>query len=142
MTAPMLRNTRRHEIAEEHRREREAKGGHVRQDTGNPNLPILVKETDKDSIMTFTGREHFVQDESIAAIACLLRHAGEFRFATDSPDYAAWTLMRLMRSRDFVWAAERADDWRKPWPGFTGTRYEAKAKRAGRVPCYLIFKRR
>ena len=29
-----------------------------------------------------------------------------------------------------------------PWPGFTSTRYEAKAMREGRVPCYLIFRRR
>ena len=50
--------------------------------------------------------------------------------------------MRLMRSPDFIWTAERADDWRLPWPGFTSTRYEAKAKREGRVPCYLIFKRK
>jgi tRNA (guanine-N7-)-methyltransferase len=82
-----------------------------------------------------------VQDESIALIARILRPGGEFRFATDIPDYAAWTLLRLQRSPDFAWTAERADDWRKPWPGFAGTRYEAKAKREGRVPCYLIFSR-
>jgi len=50
--------------------------------------------------------------------------------------------MRLTRSPDFTWTAEQADDWRQPWPGFAGTRYEAKAKREGRVPCYLIFKRK
>jgi tRNA (guanine-N7-)-methyltransferase len=87
-------------------------------------------------------KRRFVQDDSIRAIARLLRLGGEFRFATDIPDYAAWTLARLLRSPDFVWTAERADDWRLPWPGFSGTRYEAKAKRAGRVPCYLIFRRR
>ena len=54
---------------------------------------------------------------------------------------SAWTLARLLRSPEFAWTAERADDWRLPWPGFTGTRYEAKAKREGRVPCYLIFRR-
>jgi tRNA (guanine-N7-)-methyltransferase len=37
--------------------------------------------------------------------------------------------------------AERAADWREPWEGFGGTRYEAKAKREGRAPCYLRFKR-
>jgi tRNA (guanine-N7-)-methyltransferase len=47
----------------------------------------------------------------------------------------------LIRSRDFAWTAERADDWRQAWPGFSGTRYEAKAKREGRTPCYLIFRR-
>src|SRR5215467_4855369 len=31
-----------------------------------------------------------------------------------------------------------AEDWRKPWAGFGGTRDEAKAKREGRVPYYLL----
>ena len=87
-------------------------------------------------------KRRFVQDKSIAAIARAMRPDGEFRFASDIPDYVAWTLARLMRSPDFIWAAERADDWRLPWQGFTSTRYEAKAKREGRVPCYLIFRRR
>jgi tRNA (guanine-N7-)-methyltransferase len=87
-------------------------------------------------------KRRFVQDESLNAIARILRPDGEFRFATDIPDYAAWTLQRALRSPDFVWTAEKADDWRTPWPGFGGTRYEAKAKREGRVPAYFIFRRR
>jgi len=87
-------------------------------------------------------KRRFVQDERVAEIARILRPAGEFRFASDIPDYVAWTLTRLLRSPDFIWTAERADDWRKPWPDFTGTRYEAKAKREGRVPCYVTFKRK
>ena len=51
-------------------------------------------------------------------LARVLRPGGVFRFATDIPDYAAWTLERLARAPDFVWTAERADDWRHPWPGF------------------------
>jgi tRNA (guanine-N7-)-methyltransferase len=61
---------------------------------------------------------------------------------TDWPDYAAWTLRHVAHVPDFEWTAGCADDWRLPWPGFTATRYEAKAKREGRVPCYLIFRRR
>jgi tRNA (guanine-N7-)-methyltransferase len=86
-------------------------------------------------------KRRFVQDATLAEIARVLRPDGEFRFASDWPDYAAWTLRHLMRSRDFEWTAERADDWRQPWQGFTTTRYEAKAKREGRAPCYLIFRR-
>jgi tRNA (guanine-N7-)-methyltransferase len=86
-------------------------------------------------------KRRFIQAASIAEIARVLKPGGEFRFATDIADYAAWTLMRVLRSPDFAWTAERADDWRLRWPGFTGTRYEAKAKREGRVPCYLIFRR-
>ncbi len=87
-------------------------------------------------------KRRFVQDRSVAAIARVLKPGGEFRFASDIPDYAAWTLQRLLRSPDFQWTAERADDWRKPWPDFVRTRYEAKAVREGRTPCYLAFLRR
>ena len=87
-------------------------------------------------------KRRFVQDRSVAEIARVLRPGGEFRFASDIPDYAAWTLAHVLRSPAFTWTAERADDWRQPWPGFVRTRYEAKAKREGRVPCYLIFRKR
>jgi tRNA (guanine-N7-)-methyltransferase len=86
-------------------------------------------------------KRRFVQPGSLAEIARVLKPGGEFRFVTDWPDYAAWTLRLLARASGFEWTAERADDWRLPWPGFTSTRYEAKAKREGRVPCYLIFRR-
>ena len=35
-----------------------------------------------------------------------------------------------------------ARDWSEPWPGWTRTRYEAKAVAAGRAPSYLTFARR
>lgn len=86
-------------------------------------------------------KRRFVQNRTVAMLARVLRPGGLFRFATDVADYAAWTLERLMGAPDFVWTAERADDWRKPWPGFRGTRYEAKAMRDGGTPCYLEFRR-
>jgi tRNA (guanine-N7-)-methyltransferase len=86
-------------------------------------------------------KRRFIQDDNLERLARLLRPGGELRFATDIADYATHTLARVLRSRDFVWTAERAGDWREPWPGFSGTRYEAKAKRAGRVPVYFIFRR-
>jgi tRNA (guanine-N7-)-methyltransferase len=86
-------------------------------------------------------KRRFVQQQTIAAMARILRPGGEFRFVSDIPDYAAWTLARLLRSPDFAWTAECAHDWRRPWPGFVATRYEAKAAREGRVPCYLVFRR-
>ena len=87
-------------------------------------------------------KRRFVQDQSLKEIVRVLRPGGEFRFATDIPDYAAWTLERVLRSPDLIWTAEKADDWRKPWPGFEGTRYEAKAMREGRVPAYFIFRKK
>ena len=86
-------------------------------------------------------KRRFVSDANVAALARIMTRGGEFRFATDWANYAEWTLQRLLRSRDFTWTAERADDWRRPWPEFGGTRYEEKAMREGRAPIYLTFRR-
>ena len=86
-------------------------------------------------------KRRFISDAAVAQMARVLKPGGAFRFATDCAGYAAWTLLHLLRSATFVWTAERAQDWLQPWPGFAGTRYEAKAKRAGRQPCYLVFLR-
>lgn len=86
-------------------------------------------------------KRRFVSENSVARLARVLAHGGLFRFATDIDHYAEWTLLHLLRSKDFEWTAERAEDWRRPWPGFGGTRYEAKAIREGRTPCYLVFRR-
>ncbi len=87
-------------------------------------------------------KRRFIQDETLKRLARILQPGGELRFATDIADYAAYALARVLRSPDFEWTAERADDWRKAWPDFSGTRYEAKAKREGRVPNYFIFRRK
>jgi tRNA (guanine-N7-)-methyltransferase len=86
-------------------------------------------------------KRRFIQDDSLKRLARILKIGGELRFATDIADYAAYALARVMRSKDFVWTAEQAADWRNPWPDFFSTRYEAKAKREGRVPAYFIFRR-
>lgn len=86
-------------------------------------------------------KRRFVSPARLAAIARVLRPGGEFRFATDIDDYAGWTLARAARVPGLAWTAERADDWRRPWPGWVRTRYEAKAVAAGRRPSYLTFAR-
>ena len=87
-------------------------------------------------------KRRFVSAEKIERLARVLRPGGVFRFATDIDDYAGWTLARLLAAPGFQWDAERADDWRHPWPDWVRTRYEAKAVRAGRQPAYLGFTRR
>lgn len=86
-------------------------------------------------------KRRFIQDDTLRRLALILRPGGELRFATDIADYAVHALVRVLRSADFVWTAECADDWRKPWDGFAGTRYEAKAGREGRAPAYFVFRR-
>jgi len=86
-------------------------------------------------------KRRFVSAENLSALARLIRPGGEFRFASDIGHYVNWTLRHCRDHPAFDWQAETADDWRKPWPGWPGTRYEQKAVAAGRVPAYLTFVR-
>ena len=87
-------------------------------------------------------KRRFVSDANLGRMARALRPGGLLRVATDIADYADWTLLHAMRHRAFEWTAAVADDWRSPWQGWPGTRYEAKAMKAGRRPTYLEFRRR
>ncbi|MDF3814222.1 MULTISPECIES: tRNA (guanine(46)-N(7))-methyltransferase TrmB [Rhodopseudomonas] len=86
-------------------------------------------------------KRRFVQDATVGAMARALQPAGEFRFVCDIDDYSAWTLAHLLRSPRFHWLAERACDWRQPWPNYTMTRYGRKAEREGRRAAYFRFRR-
>jgi tRNA (guanine-N7-)-methyltransferase len=86
-------------------------------------------------------KRRFVQDSMVEAMARALIVGGEFRFVSDIDGYNAWTLAHLSRASHFDWTAERADDWRKPWPDYTMTRYGRKAEREGRSANYLRFRR-
>lgn len=86
-------------------------------------------------------KRRFIQDDNLTRLARVLKRGGELRFATDIAGYAVYALTRVLRSPDFVWTAECADDWRRPWEGFSRTRYEAKAIREGRTPAYFIFRK-
>jgi tRNA (guanine-N7-)-methyltransferase len=86
-------------------------------------------------------KRRLITDAMLAAMARVLRSGGHLRFASDSVDYVHWTLLRGLRCGLLEWTASRADDWRRPWPQFSGTRYEDKARREGRTPVYLVFRR-
>ncbi|MDP4021580.1 tRNA (guanine(46)-N(7))-methyltransferase TrmB [Methylobacterium sp. NEAU 140] len=87
-------------------------------------------------------KRRFVSDAALGEIARVLADGGLFRFASDIDDYAGWTLARALRCPTLRWTARTARDWTQPFPGWPGTRYEAKAVAAGRRPTYLEFARR
>jgi tRNA (guanine-N7-)-methyltransferase len=86
-------------------------------------------------------KRRFISDECITLMAKAIKPGGILRFASDIDDYIGWTLVRMLRSGEFRWLAESAEDWQKPYTTWPGTRYEAKAIREGRVPSYLRFER-
>lgn len=87
-------------------------------------------------------KRRFVNQPNLARIARVLKPGGQFRFASDIGHYINWTLVEAARQGSFDWQAATASDWRTPYEGWPGTRYEAKAIREGRQPAYLTFARK
>jgi tRNA (guanine-N7-)-methyltransferase len=79
--------------------------------------------------------------ETVAELARVLEPGGEFRFASDSGDYAGHALHVLLASGAFAWTAACAADWRVRPPDWPETRYERKALSQGRKPAYLSLRR-
>ncbi len=86
-------------------------------------------------------RRRFVTPEHLEPLAHALRPGATFRVATDIPSYVRQALVEVPKA-GFDWLAESPQDWRRPWPDWLPTRYERKALREGRTPCYLTFRRR
>jgi tRNA (guanine-N7-)-methyltransferase len=86
-------------------------------------------------------KRRFVNAANLDRFARVLRPGGTFRFDSDIDSYVNWTLLHCRAHPAFEWQAETAADWRDPYEGWSGTRYEAKAVQEGRRPAYLRFLR-
>lgn len=86
-------------------------------------------------------KRRFVSHVNLDRMARTLGPGGLFRFASDIDSYVNWTLLHCRHHPAFEWSARTARDWRQPFEGWPGTRYEAKALREGRTPAYLSFRR-
>lgn len=86
-------------------------------------------------------KRRFVSKVNLDRFARVLRPGAQFRFASDIDTYVNWTLLHCRAHAAFQWQAGHAGDWHRPYDGWPGTRYEAKAIREGRRPAYLTFVR-
>ncbi|MCA0023435.1 MULTISPECIES: tRNA (guanosine(46)-N(7))-methyltransferase TrmB [unclassified Mesorhizobium] len=84
-------------------------------------------------------KRRFVSPVNLDRFARVVKRGGEFRFASDIDTYVNWTLLHCRAHGGFAWQASEAVDWHRPYDGWPGTRYEAKAVREGRRPAYLTF---
>ncbi|MER8960687.1 MULTISPECIES: tRNA (guanosine(46)-N(7))-methyltransferase TrmB [unclassified Mesorhizobium] len=87
-------------------------------------------------------KRRFVSPVNLNRFARVLKHGGKFHFASDIDSYVNWTLLHCRAHDAFTWQASEAADWHRPYDGWPGTRYEAKAIREGRRPAYLTFVRK
>ena len=83
------------------------------------------------------NRRRFVNAETLAQIHRVLRPGGLFLFASDIPDYVAWTRERIAAHGGF----REEGDPTSSFADWIETRYEAKARREGRKSAYLRLRR-
>ncbi len=86
-------------------------------------------------------KRRFVSRENVAQLARVLAPGAELRLATDDPGYLSWMLERLIADPHLRWRARCPSDWRTRPPDWPPTRYETKARAAGRPAYYLSFER-
>lgn len=87
-------------------------------------------------------KRRIVSAEVLDRLARIMNDGAELRLATDDPGYFSWMLERVTGHPAFEWLARRPGDWRLRPPDWPPTRYEQKARAAGRAPCFLRARRR
>jgi len=107
-------------------------------------------------------KRRIVAPATLDLLAFALGDGAELRIASDDASYVRWTLTHVINHGAFSWLARRPGDWRErpgdwrerpgdwrerpgDWrerPGdWPETRYEAKAKKAGKTCYFLRFSR-
>jgi tRNA (guanine-N7-)-methyltransferase len=87
-------------------------------------------------------KRRIVNPETLSDMARILKPGGELRLATDIMSYARPMLAGALTNGHFDWQVERPADWRNRPDDWPSTRYEEKARKAGRAPVFLRFRRR
>lgn len=86
-------------------------------------------------------KRRLVAPATLARLAEIMTDGAELRLATDDPGYLSWMLEHVTNHPAFSWIARRPMDWREQPNDWPATRYELKARKAGRTPAFLRFAR-
>lgn len=84
-------------------------------------------------------KRRLVTPATLDRLADIIMDGAELRLATDDAGYLSWMLEHATNHRAFAWTARRPDDWQKRPDDWPATRYEEKARKAGRTPAFLRF---
>jgi len=87
-------------------------------------------------------KRRLVSPATLDRLAVVMQLGAELRLATDDPGYLAWMLEHVTAHPAFIWLARIPADWRQRPTDWPPTRYEEKARAAGRTPAFLRFARR
>ena len=85
------------------------------------------------------ARRRILEPPMLDVLMQKLRVGGELLVASDDATAQSWALAACWREARLEWLAREAADWRVPPRDFPGTRYMAKAEKAGRRVAWLRF---
>ena len=87
-------------------------------------------------------KRRFLAPATVTALARTMADHGQLVVASDAPAYIRWSLEQLRARDEFAWRARGPGDWRNRPADQPPTRYETKARGAGRRCVYLVYRRR
>jgi tRNA (guanine-N7-)-methyltransferase len=86
-------------------------------------------------------QRRFIGKGNLDRLAQLMRDGAELRIASDDPTYQEWALRHVPVHPAFQWQAQCPSDWLERPSDAIETRYEKKARDAGRTPMFFRFKK-
>ena len=86
-------------------------------------------------------KRRLIDAGTLAGFARILKDGAEFRWASDDMDYVEWTLERVAANRAFEGLEQASGEWPSRPVDWPETRYEQKARSAGRAPVFLRYVR-
>ena len=84
-------------------------------------------------------QRRFIGKANLDRLATLMRAGAELRVASDDPVYQEWVLRHVPVHPAFRWQAQSPRDWLERPADAVETRYEKKARTAGRTPMFFRF---
>ncbi len=86
-------------------------------------------------------KRRFIQSDTVALFARLLKSGGLLRLATDDRNLAEWMLIHTVQNPDFLWKNFADGNWDAAPGDWTETRYQQKAAQQGRLGKFMDFTR-
>jgi tRNA (guanine-N7-)-methyltransferase len=84
-------------------------------------------------------QRRFIGKANLDRLATLMRDGAELRVASDDPTYQEWVLRHVPVHPAFHWQVQSPSDWLERPTDAIETRYEKKARVAGRTPMFFRF---
>ena len=86
-------------------------------------------------------KRRLIDAEALIHFARILKDGAEFRWASDDGGYVEWTFERVAANDGFAGPERESGDWPSRPADWPETRYEQKARAAGRAPVFLRYVR-